>query len=117
MVLIVEDEPDLAQTCERLLRRRGHDVTTARTCAAGLQALAAGTSLLVVCDVRLPDGDGLDVIRAAKELDPPVPAIAMTAEVSEAGRRRALASGADAYLAKPFTIAAFTALVDQALAR
>lgn len=117
MVLIVEDEGDLAQTCERLLRRSGHDVTTARTRAAGLEVLAGRTSHLVVCDVRLPDGDGLEVVRAAKRLSPPVPAIVMTAQASVAGRRLALASGADAYLMKPFSVEAFAALVARTLGR
>jgi two-component system response regulator PilR (NtrC family) len=117
MVLIVDDEADLAHTCERLLRRSGHDVTTATTRAAGLAALAANESRLVVCDVRLPDGDGLEIVRAAKRLNPPVPAIVMTAQPSAAGRRHALESGADAYLTKPFSVACFSALVDRALGR
>ena len=117
MVLIVEDEADLAQTCARLLRRSGHEVSTARTQAAALDALAGRTSRLLVCDVSLPDGDGLEVVRAAKRLSPPVPAIVMTAHPSAAGRHQALASGADAYLMKPFTVAAFAALVDHTLCR
>lgn len=117
MVLIVEDEADLAQTCERLLRRSGHDVLTASTCAAALTALAGGASRLLVCDVRLPDGDGLEVVRAAKRLNPPVPVIVMTAQPSESGRRAALASGADGYLSKPFSAGAFSALVERTLGR
>ncbi|HEV8616819.1 MAG TPA: response regulator [Methylomirabilota bacterium] len=117
MILIVDDEADLARTCERLLRRGGHDVATATSCAAALTALAAGSSCLLVCDVRLPDGDGLDVVRAAQRLDPPVPAIVMTGQPSEAGRLAAFASGAAAYLSKPFSAAAFAALVDRTLAR
>jgi CheY-like chemotaxis protein len=117
MMLIVEDETDLARTCERVLRRCGHEVMTATTRAAALEALAAGASHLLVCDVWLPDGDGLDVVRAANRLDPPVPAIVMTAQPSAAGRRQALASGAEAYLTKPFSVAAFASLVDRTLAR
>ena len=117
MVLIVEDEADLAQTCARLLRRRGHKVSTATTQAAALEALAGRASSLVVCDVRLPDGDGLEVVRAAKRLRPPVPAIVMTAQSSTTGRQQALASGADAYLMKPFSVAAFAALVERTLGR
>jgi DNA-binding response OmpR family regulator len=115
MVLIVEDETDLAQTCARVLRRSGHEVTMARTRATALEALAGRASRLVVCDVRLPDGDGLEVVRAAKRLSPPVPAIVMTAQPSTAGRQQALASGADAYLMKPFSVTAFAALVDRTL--
>lgn len=116
MILIVDDEVDLVRTCERLLRRGGHEVITATTCESALTALSGGTSRLVVCDVRLPDGTGLDVVRAAKRLDPPVRAIVMTAQPSEAGRREALASGADAYLAKPFTASGFATVVDHTLA-
>ena len=102
MVLIVDDEVDLARTCERLLRRHGYDVVTATTRASALTALAAGTSWLVVCDVRLPDGSGLDVVRAARQQTPPARAIVMTGRPSETGRRAALDSGADEYMTKPF---------------
>ena len=117
LVLIVEEESDLAQTCARLLQRRGHAVTTAPTQAAALQALAGVISGLVVCDVCLPDGDGLEVVRAAKRLSPPAAAIVMTGQPSTAGRQQALASGADAYLMKPFSVAPFAALVERALDR
>jgi DNA-binding response OmpR family regulator len=114
-ILIVEDEGDLAITCARLLRRRGHAVVTVGSRAAALATLAETRPAAVVSDVRLPDGDGLDVVRAARAMRPPVPAVVMTARASERGRVAARAAGAMGYLPKPFGVDAFAALVDGVL--
>jgi DNA-binding response OmpR family regulator len=111
-ILIVEDEADMAATYERLLRRAGHRVVTADSRAAGLQLLKSVRPKLVISDLRLPDGDGLDVLRAACALDPPPPVIIITAFASRAAREAALKSGACAFLAKPFGIAEFSSLVE-----
>ena len=96
-VLVVDDEDDFLATYERLLRRQGYDVVTATSRAAGLAALAGEPPHLVISDLRLPDGDGLDVVRAA------------------------LAAGATTFLAKPFAaavlLAAIGSIVDGAGAR
>jgi DNA-binding response OmpR family regulator len=117
MVLIVDDEVDLTRTCERLLRRHGYEVATATTRASALTALATGASRLVVCDVRLPDGSGLDVVRAARRQTPPARVIVMTGRPSETGRREALDSGADEYMTKPFSASFFAALIGRTLSR
>ncbi len=111
-ILVVEDEPDMAATYERLLRRAGHRVVRATSRAAGLQLLEKVRPKLVISDLRLPDGNGLDVIRAARMLDPPPPVIAITAFASRTARQAALDSGACAFLAKPFGIAEFSSLVE-----
>lgn len=116
-VLVVDDETDLLGTYERILRRIGYPVITAATRAAGLAALAATPVRLVVADVRLPDGDGLDVIRAARDSQPSLPAIVVTGYASKAGRRDALAAGAAAYLAKPFSLSQLIATVQSVLER
>jgi CheY-like chemotaxis protein len=116
VVLVLEDETDLAATCARLLRRRGHTVITVASRAAGLAALAEAAPAVLVCDVLLPDGDGLDVVRAAAAMRPPVPAVVMTARASEKGRLAAKAAGAVSYLPKPFTVEAFAVQVEHALA-
>lgn len=108
-ILLVEDEADLATTCERVLRRLGYEVLTVGSRAAGLDALAAGPVALVVADLRLPDGDGLDVVRAATAAAAPV--AVMTAFVTPETREAALAAGASAFLAKPFSVSAFAELV------
>jgi CheY-like chemotaxis protein len=116
VILVLEDEPDLAATCARLLRRRGHTVITVGSRAAALEALAGSAPTVLVCDVVLPDGDGLDVVRVAAAMHPPVPALVITARASEKGRLAAKAAGAVGYLPKPFTADSFVSHVDRALA-
>lgn len=115
VILVVDDEADLASTCERLLRRRGHRVVTLGSCAEGLAALRGPRPALLVADLKLPDGDGMDLVRSAHAMSPPVPTIVITAHASESSRRAALAAGACAYLPKPFGTADFSRLVEQAL--
>jgi DNA-binding response OmpR family regulator len=70
---------------------------------------------LVIADLRLPDGDGLDVVRAARKLAAPPPVIVVTGHPSEVGRAQAMQAGAAAFLAKPFALAALVDLVQRAL--
>ena len=116
LILVVDDEPDLAATCGRLLTRRGYHVVTVGSRTAAIAALSGDTPALLVSDLRLPDGDGLDVVRAARTLPHPIPVIVMTGHISQDSRDNALRAGAFAYLPKPFSTQAFTALVEQALA-
>ena len=101
-ILVVEDEPDLAVTYDRLLRREGYRVVTAGSQVEGLKAIEAAPPALVIADLRLPDGDGLDIVRAARACTPQIPVIVVTAFASRAAREAARASGASAFIAKPF---------------
>jgi DNA-binding response OmpR family regulator len=114
-ILVVDDEADLAATYERLLRRRGYRAIAVGTRREGLLAVQAAPFALVVADLRLPDGDGLDVVRAARQAPTPAPVIVVTAFLSQANHRAALAAGASACLAKPFDTATFLALVERTL--
>ncbi|HET7873970.1 MAG TPA: response regulator [Methylomirabilota bacterium] len=116
-VLVVDDEADLVSTYERLLRRQGYRVLSTGTRAGGLAVVARELLGLVIADVRLPDGDGLDVVRAARAQAPPVPAIVATVLASRASREAALAAGATGFLAKPFATGAFMDLVSHVLGR
>ena len=110
-VLVVDDEADFLATYERLLRREGFDVVTATSRAAGLAVLATETLQLVISDLRLPDGDGLDVVRAARGLGVPVPVIVVTGYPSDETRRAALAAGATTFLAKPIAAAVLLTMI------
>lgn len=120
-VLVVDDEADFLTTYERLLGRQGYEVVTATSRDAGLAALAVEPPHLVISDLRLPDGDGLDVVRAARDARDPVPVIVVTGYPSDETRRAALAAGATTFLAKPFAaavlLAAIRSIVDGAGAR
>jgi DNA-binding response OmpR family regulator len=99
-ILIVEDEADLAATCVRLFRRQGWQVETADTRRVAMGAVARRPALAIV-DRQLPDGDGLDVVRAAYATGTPV--IVISGRDWASTRRLALVEGAAAFLGKPFS--------------
>jgi len=116
IILVVDDEPDLVATCERLLQRVGHTPLRAHT---GLEAMALidrERPDLVVADLRLPGADGLTVTRHARRQIPPIPVILITGYDSPQARRAASESGVDAYLAKPFSNADFIDAIRRVLA-
>jgi DNA-binding response OmpR family regulator len=115
-ILVVDDEADLATTYERLLRRQGYRVLSVGSRRAGILALETEPLSLVIADLRLPDGDGLDVVRAARALPAPPPVLVATVLTSRASRQAALAAGATAFLAKPFATDVFNRLVGELLA-
>ena len=114
-ILIVDDEVDLVTTYERLLHRRGYRVVSAGSCREGLLILEREPLALVVTDLRLPDGDGLDIVRAARRTPTPTPSLVVTGFASEASRAAALAAGAAGYLAKPFAASNLVSLVQGTL--
>ena len=115
VVLVVEDEKDLVTTYERLLQRQGCSVISVGTVRDGLEALDGRRFALVIADLRLPDGTGLDVVRSARRADGP-PVIVVTGFASSQSRREALEAGATAYVVKPFSVLALSSLIQKALA-
>jgi len=114
-ILVVDDEADFVANYQRLLRRRGYRVVSAGSRCDGLVILERDPLALVITDLRLPDGDGLELVRAARRLPTPTPSIVVTGFASEASRMAALAAGASGYLAKPFAAASFMSLVEKML--
>jgi DNA-binding response OmpR family regulator len=114
-VLVVDDEADFLATYERLLRRQGYRVVVATTRAAGVAAVASEHPDLVISDLRLSDGSGLDVVRAARSMPEPPSVIVITGYPSAETRHAALAAGATAFLAKPFAAAGLVAAIRSSL--
>lgn len=114
-ILVVDDEIDLTSTYERLLSRIGYRVIPAGTRQQALDHLQSERLVLVVSDLRLPDGDGLDVVKAARAMAPAPPVIVATGFASETSRQKALQAGAAAYLSKPFAVTDFLDLVQRLL--
>ncbi len=114
-IIIIDDETDMCWVLERLLRRRGYEVSTATTGESGLALLQQVLPKLAIIDCKLPDTDGLDVADEAVNLHPDVSLILISgfpfAEESEL-RERVLALNAH-FLAKPFEVSDLAALVDQ----
>ena len=101
-ILVVDDEHDLAAACQRLLSRRGWNVVLASSRDSALAVLArTPRPILAIVDRQLPDGDGVDVLRAAAAFG--IPVIVVTGYGTAATRRLALEEGAAGFLAKPFT--------------
>ena len=108
-IVVIEDEPAIADFLVRGLRDDGHDVTCVGTAAEGRQhALDAD---LVILDLMLPDGDGLDVLRAIRSVDPVLPVILLTARAEIEDRVAGLDLGATDYVTKPFSFAELAARV------
>jgi len=114
-VLVVDDEGDFLTTYERLLRHHGFHVIVATTRADGVAAVMRERPDLVISDLRLPDGSGLDVVRAARSMPAPPSVIVVSGYPSTDTRQSALAAGATAFLAKPFAAAALLAAIRSSL--
>jgi two-component system, NtrC family, response regulator PilR len=115
-VLVVEDEADLLVTYERLLHRWGYRVSAATSLATALWTLERDRPDLVISDLRLPDGDGLQLVRAARAGPSPPPILIVTGVPSEDRRRAAMTAGVVGFLAKPFKSSTLQQLVQSALA-
>lgn len=110
-VLIVEDDPNLAQLVRIHVEDLGYDTVTAGNGTGALEAWHAGGVDLVILDLTLPDMDGLSVCRELRGSGAYVPILMLTARSSEADRVLGLDIGADDYLSKPFGVAELTARV------
>jgi two-component system phosphate regulon response regulator PhoB len=105
-VLVIEDEPDLADLLAYNLGAEGHQVTLVRTGAAALAKAREQPPELVLLDLMLPDISGAEVARLLRAQDPTrrTPIIIVTARGEEADRIRGLELGADDYVVKPFSV-------------
>ncbi len=110
-VLVVDDDPDVRYVLERALQRDGHAVATAVDLASARAALEASDTDVIVLDLGLPDGSGVDLCRALRAERETVPVLVVTARSEVARRVEALDAGADDFLAKPFAIAELRARV------
>ena len=101
-ILVVDDEPKIAEICQDYLKAAGYEVVTAMTGLDGLSAARREKPDLVVLDLMLPEMDGLDVCRTLRR-ESDVPIIMLTARVEETDKLIGLEIGADDYITKPFS--------------
>ncbi len=119
-LLVVDDEPDLRTLYELTLLREGYDVDSAGSVAEGWAMLlerGAGGYQLLITDMRLPDGSGLDLLYQLEESGRPEKAVVITAYGSPENAVEALKAGAYDYLTKPVDLRQFRAVVGSALGR
>jgi DNA-binding response OmpR family regulator len=101
-VLIVEDHAPCAQIMKIALLAAGHEVLIARTIPTALAYVEEEFFSILVCDLLFPDGNGCDVIRAVREKNTDVFAVAVSGLPGEVCEREALEAGFNRFLAKPF---------------
>jgi two-component system, OmpR family, KDP operon response regulator KdpE len=116
VALIVEDEPQIRRFVRAALEAEGWQVHEAATQQRGLVEAGTRKPDLLVLDLGLPDGDGLDLIRAVRQWTS-VPIVVLSARADETDKVEALDAGADDYLTKPFGVAELLARVRANLRR
>jgi two-component system, NtrC family, response regulator AtoC len=101
-LLIIDDEVNLGKELSYFFRNRGYETHNALTAAEGIERYLEYRPGLVICDVRLPDGSGLDVLRRIREIDPSAHLIMITAYQDMDTTIQAMRAGAFDYIHKPF---------------
>ncbi|MEU1271153.1 response regulator transcription factor [Streptomyces sp. NPDC005799] len=113
---LIEDDPDFALMCRSYLERAGFTVTWAMDARAGKAALHEGGIDLAVLDLGLPDGSGLELLRALRSTSR-LPVIVVSGRGAETDRVAGLEIGADDYLVKPFSQRELVARIHAVLRR
>lgn len=113
-ILLIEDHADTATMMRRLLLRRGYDVTVATTCAEALAAARVQRFDLVLSDLGLPDGSGLELIGQLSHLTK-APAVALSGYGMPDDARKSLAAGFLVHLTKPVAVERLWSTLDHVL--
>ncbi len=114
-VLVVEDEADLRFSIRRFLEQRGYSVDEAASVDAASVCLRTQLPDIAIVDHRLPDGDGLEVLRSLKLLAPGVPALMLTGHGSIELAVAAVKEGAHQFLTKPVKLDVLALMVERVL--
>jgi DNA-binding NtrC family response regulator len=114
-ILIIDDERPILMTLEALLTRRGFQVDTAATAAAGLKSLKAKPPSLVLLDLQLPDAEGLHTLDQIKTEHPEMQVIILTAHDSLNNAIESIKRGAYHFISKPYAPEELLSLVEKAV--
>ncbi len=114
-VLVVDDERQIIDIVTEVLHLAGFESTSAVTARQALASLRREHFHLLITDVRLPDSNGIDLLRIVRDKYPTLPAIVITGYASIDGTKEALQLGAIDYIPKPFTAAQLMAAVERAI--
>lgn len=114
-ILIVDDERSMQEFLEIFFRRDGHVVSVASGTSDARERLLADQVDLVISDMQMPDGSGLEVLQAVQQHCPEVPVIMITAYATTDSAIAAMKDGAYDYVTKPFKVDELGVVVDKAL--
>jgi DNA-binding response OmpR family regulator len=117
LIVVVEDEPDLASLIAQHLERDGMRVQVCNRAAHALKFLQKNFANLVLMDINLPDQGGFELYEDLKSADISVPVIFLTANIEEGSKVHGLDQGGDDYITKPFSYAELTARIKAVLRR
>jgi DNA-binding response OmpR family regulator len=121
-ILVIDDDKVFAKLITIFLAQRGHDVATALDGQEGLEQFKAGTFDLVVCDIVMPNREGIETIRELRRLNQNIAIVAISGDLSPVQTANvdvldlAEMMGADVSLKKPFPLSALAAGIERALA-
>ena len=101
-LLVIDDEQGIREGCRRVLTPAGYQVETAATIATGREAIETGDFDLVLLDVMLPDGKGIDLLETIRQRDPDIVAVIITGFATVELAVEALKKGAYDFISKPF---------------
>ena len=114
-LLLVDDDPQVSWIVSRVLVEAGYEVMGAETAKAALDAFEARPPDVVLLDLRLPDGDGMEVMQRMRDADPSVVVIMMTGHGTVESAVHAMKQGAFDYLMKPVQLEEVRLIVDKGL--
>jgi DNA-binding response OmpR family regulator len=115
-ILVIDDDRSARMLLERVLTRAGHQVTLVDTAVEGLEVLSGGGIDLLITDKNLPDVDGLELLRRAREANPGLQVVLMTGFPTAETRTHAQELGVHSYVTKPFGVHDILAVCEAALA-
>lgn len=116
-ILVIDDEPTMADSLRKLLIEEGFTVDTAASGAEAIELFDLGGHHLAICDLQLPDMDGLEVLRHMKDARPTTEVIVVTGYGTVARAVEAIKAGAFYFVEKPFEFSQILPLVEKALER
>lgn len=115
LLIIVEDDKSLNQGLCRALANENRQVISCQNIRSAREQLALGGAALVLLDINLPDGNGLDFLQEIKAASPSLPVIMLTANDTDMDIVEGLEKGADDYITKPFSLSVLRARVNARL--
>ena len=116
-LLVVDDEAAICRVLERYLSRLGYEVHTTSSAGAAVILLRRLHFSVMISDVRLPDGSGLDLVRQAREIAPHLAVVVFSGQADGQTQRTAFENGAMEFLVKPVPLAEFGLAVERVEAR
>ena len=114
-VLVVDDEPDMVENCARILRRAGYQCLTSCDPREALALVESDEPDLLITDLKMPGMDGMELLRRAREVDPALPVILITAFATIESAVAAIKDGAFDYLPKNFSVDQLRVAVERGL--